>query len=83
MEWIFIGAWVVCGMFAAMVASSKGYSGGSWFVFGILFGVLALLAAIGIADKGQKPISRETVSFDGTERRRTTSSTGKDVLTGR
>lgn len=36
--------WVLCGVFAAMVASSKGRSGLGWGLLGFLFGPLALLA---------------------------------------
>lgn len=35
---------LVCGSFTAMVASSRGRDGVSWFVLGVLFGILALLA---------------------------------------
>jgi hypothetical protein len=35
--------WLVCGVGAAMIASSKGRSGCGWFAAGVLFGPLALL----------------------------------------
>jgi hypothetical protein len=44
---ILVGAAVyglLFGSFTAMVASSKGRDGASWFVLGLLFGLLALLA---------------------------------------
>lgn len=43
--------WFGCGLLAATVASSKGHSGGSWFVLGLLLGILALLAAVGLSDR--------------------------------
>lgn len=36
--------WIVCGIFSAIVASSKGRSGCAWAISGFLFGPLALLA---------------------------------------
>ena len=35
--------WIICGIGAATIASSKGYSGCWWFVIGMLVGPLALL----------------------------------------
>lgn len=43
MEWII--AWIVCGFFAAAIASSKGRSFLGWLILGFLFGLFALLAA--------------------------------------
>lgn len=43
--WIgLITFWIICGVFTAMVASSKGRSGTAWALSGFLFGPLALLA---------------------------------------
>jgi hypothetical protein len=42
---------LVCGYLSAEVAALKGYSGGSWFVRGFLFGILGLIAAAGIPQK--------------------------------
>ena len=36
--------WIACGIFSAIVASSKGRSGFGWLVLGLIFGVFALLA---------------------------------------
>ena len=43
--------WSICGFLAASVASEKGYSYASWFIAGLLFSVLALIAAAGLPDK--------------------------------
>ena len=43
--------WILCGVFAAMIASGKGQGGCSWFIGGFLFGPLALLATLGLRDK--------------------------------
>lgn len=60
--------WIACGIFSAIIASSKGRSGFGWLVLGLIFGVLALLAvgfmpAVKIGDAmqkmGQPPIAPE------------------------
>jgi len=38
--------WVLCGIAAAMVASSKGRSVGRWFFAGLLFGPFGLIFAL-------------------------------------
>lgn len=38
-------AWIVCGVFAAIIASSKGRSFLAWLILGLLFGIFALLAS--------------------------------------
>jgi hypothetical protein len=42
---------VICGIFASKVAEEKGFSGGAWFVAGIVFSLIALLAAVGLPDR--------------------------------
>jgi len=44
MDWLII--WVLCGIAAAMVASSKGRSVGGWFILGLLFGPFGLIFAL-------------------------------------
>lgn len=44
-------AWIACGFFCSVIASDKRYSGGWWFVLGILFGPLALVAAAGLPNQ--------------------------------
>lgn len=43
MEWLIF--WILCGVGAALIASSKGGSGFLWFIMGILFGPFGLLFA--------------------------------------
>lgn len=43
MEIAFLMFWLICGIGAAAIASSKGRSGCGWFVIGVLIGPLALL----------------------------------------
>lgn len=43
MEYVIL--WIVCGVFAAVIASSKGRNFFGWLILGLLFGILALLAA--------------------------------------
>ena len=42
--------WILCGLFASSLAGGKGHNGCMWFIGGILFGPLALLAAVGLND---------------------------------
>ena len=42
--------WILCGFFASTIAGNKGHDGCMLFIGGILFGPLALLAAIGLND---------------------------------
>ncbi len=44
MDGILIVGWLACAIFAAVIASSKGRSGGAWFLLGCLFGIFTLLA---------------------------------------
>jgi len=44
MEFIII--WVIFGAISAYIASNKGRSGAAWFFLGMLFGPLAILAAV-------------------------------------
>ena len=39
---------VVCAYFTSFVAAQKGYSSVNWFISGILFGLIALIAAAGL-----------------------------------
>lgn len=58
--YIFI-AWFACGALASHVASEKDRCGVCWFVWGVLFGPMALLATVGLPDKsGRKSINNVT-----------------------
>lgn len=46
--------WVACGLFAASIAQTKGYSGCLWAIIGFMFGPLALLG-IGFMEKKAPP----------------------------
>ena len=43
--------WILCGVFASTIAGGKGHGGCSWFLGGILFGPLALIATLGLRDR--------------------------------
>ena len=45
---------LICPILASIVASRKGYSGGNWFGISILFGVVGLIAAVGLPDKNSQ-----------------------------
>jgi len=47
-----IVGWLASGGLAAFVADQKGYSSGSWFACGFLFGIFGLIAAAGLPAKG-------------------------------
>lgn len=40
-----------CGGFSAYIAGEKGYSAGAWFFAGLLFNIIALIAAAGLPMK--------------------------------
>ena len=42
MGWLLI--WIICGIFSAIIASSKGRNGFGLLVLGLIFGIFALLA---------------------------------------
>ncbi len=48
--WIFV-AWVATAFYTATVASDKGKRFGWWFIGGILFSLVALIAAAGLPDR--------------------------------
>jgi hypothetical protein len=46
----FVIYFLSCPFFTAAVATSKGHSGIVWFLAGLFFGILALIASVGMAD---------------------------------
>jgi hypothetical protein len=44
--------------FTATIAGDKGYGGGKWVLAGLLFGPIALLAAVGLPDLKQRKYLR-------------------------
>lgn len=46
-------AWFMCGAFSSHVASEKGRCAICWFLWGIGFGPMALLAVVGLPDKSR------------------------------
>lgn len=45
--------WFMCGAFSSHVATEKSRCGICWFLWGIGFGPMALLAVVGLPDKTQ------------------------------
>lgn len=43
--------WILCGLFASVVAGNKGHNGCMWALGGFLLGPLALLATLGLGDR--------------------------------
>lgn len=50
--------WLLCGVFAASIAQTKGYSGCLWLIIGCLCGPLAILG-IGFMAKKEPPADAE------------------------
>ena len=48
---IAVVSWILCGVFASTIAGGKGHGACSWFLGGILFGPLALIAILGLRDR--------------------------------
>lgn len=55
--------WILCAIFAAIIASSKGRSGFGWLIVGAIFGIFGLIAACfmpAIKKDGQSPEHNQT-----------------------
>ena len=67
--------WILCGLFASSIAGGKGHNGCMWFIGGILFGPLALLAAVGLnnikSQRTQEDLLEETRRQNAWLRRKT------------
>ena len=57
--------WIASGVLASSIASTKGWSGFSWFVAGFLFGPLGLIAAAGMPDRRLRIYLRHLASEQG------------------
>lgn len=55
-------AWFMCGAFSSHVATEKDRCGICWFLWGVAFGPMALLAVVGLPDKS-KPKEPERPSM--------------------
>ena len=58
-------AWIPCAAFTTEIASSKGYSGTSWFIGGLLFGPIALIGAAGLPDRKLRKYLRQIGESQG------------------
>jgi len=61
---LLVGA-IACAFFAYAVADSKGHDGTPWSVGGLLFGPLALLAAVGLPDLKSRKYLRLLAEHQG------------------
>lgn len=61
--WAFVG-WVACGVFSAYVAAQKNRCIPCWFVWGVVFGPIALIAIVGVPVRGLRP-SEPVIGPDG------------------
>ena len=48
---VFLFLWLPAGFYAGEVAHQKGYSGAAWFIGGLFFGFIALIAVAGLPDR--------------------------------
>ena len=51
--------WLSAGFYSAEVAHEKGYSGAAWFIGGLFFGFIALIAVAGLPDKKLRKYIRQ------------------------
>jgi hypothetical protein len=57
---VFVVIWIISGIAAAMIASSKGREPVGWFINGLLFGIFGLIVAIGMQPTAQHQAQRAT-----------------------
>lgn len=57
--WIIV--WLICGFICSAISSNKGHNAGSWFVIGILFGPLAILAVLA-QSKAERIIELDSIN---------------------
>ena len=48
---VLVIAWISAGLYSGEVANEKGYSGAAWFIGGLFFGFIALIAAAALPDR--------------------------------
>jgi len=46
---------IACGVYSAVVANQKGYDRAGWFMAGLFFNLVGLIAAAGLPTKPVKP----------------------------
>ena len=61
----FFFIWIPCGFFAAVVAGDKGHGGVAWFLGGVIFGPMALIAAAGLGDRKLRRYQRFQAEAQG------------------
>ena len=57
--------WVPCGFFASAVSNGKGHDGFNWFLGGLFFGPMALIASTGLEDRKQRKYLRLLAEANG------------------
>ena len=61
----FFFVWLPCGGFSAVIAGDKGHHGFVWFLMGVVFGPMALIAAAGLGDSRLRKSIRNLVEQGG------------------
>ena len=61
----FFFIWLPCGFFAASVAGDKNHNSVAWFLAGLFFGPIGVIAAAGLSDRTQRRYLRLLVEHKG------------------
>ena len=61
----FFFIWLPCGFFAALVAGDKNHNSVAWFLAGLFFGPLGVIAAAGLSDRKQRRYLRLLIEHKG------------------
>jgi hypothetical protein len=55
----FLFVWLPCGIYASVTAEDKGHGWLSWFLGGLIFGPIALIAVAGLGDRKLRHYQKE------------------------
>ena len=59
--------WIPCAVFCGTIAEDKGHNGIAWFLGGLLFGPIALLAVAALGDRKLRRYIRLTAESQGVD----------------
>ena len=71
--------WIPCGAFASKVALGKGYNRKNWFLAGLFFGPIGLLAAAGLSDMRSQTYLYQIGTAQGAIQEEKTTSTRREI----
>ena len=64
---VLVFVWIPCGIFCGAIAEDKGHGGISWFLGGLFFGPLALIAVVGASDRKMRRYIRLMAESQGVD----------------